>query len=574
MPEFDVLIQGGTIVDGTRAPRFTGDVGITDGKVAKIERNGRLDPSDAAKTLDAHGLVVAPGFVDLHTHYDAQINWDPYCTLSGWHGVTSIVMGNCGFGFAPVQPDMRDRAMLTMSRVEAIPYESMKAGMKWEWTTFPEWLDFLDRTPKGLNVMSYVPLAPIMIWTMGLDAAKSRPATEAEMATMCRILEESLDVGGCGFSAQRLGNGFVSVQRDYDGTPMVTDTMADEDVLAFGRVLKKRGGGFIQLTQASEDFESDMKFYDRLADESGRPILFNATAVRDDRPSIHRRILRWMDQTNRAGRKIYNQTVIMRQGLYFNFGEITGLFDGNDVVREVTMGTPAERLAKLRNPAIRQALVAEYDTGHTPVVTGSFKDFTIESVVRPEFEQYIGKTVEEVARIENKHPMDAMFDIAIADELKTEFLTPARNVREDLASELMSSPYSMAGVSDGGAHTKFVTIGAYPTDMLSWMVRDAGFMSLEEAHYRLSAMPAQCAGFQDRGTLHEGAPADMVIYDLENLKLTPEKPKVVHDFPAGEWRRVQYAEGYRWIMVNGDVTFEDGQCTGATPGRLLRHGKN
>ena len=574
MPEFDVLIQGGTIVDGTRAPRFTGDIGITDGKVAKIEHNGRLNPSDAAKTLDAHGLVVAPGFVDLHTHYDAQINWDPYCTLSGWHGVTSIVMGNCGFGFAPVQPDMRDRAMLTMSRVEAIPYESMKAGMKWDWTTFPEWLDFLDGTPKGLNVMSYVPLAPIMIWTMGLDAAKSRPATEAEMATMCRILEESLDVGGCGFSAQRLGNGFVSVQRDYDGTPMVTDTMADEDVLAFGRVLKKRGEGFIQLTQASEDFESDMRFYDRLADESGRPILFNATAVRDDRPSIHRRILRWMDKTNRAGRKIYNQTVIMRQGLYFNFGEITGLFDGNDVVREVTMGTPAERLAKLRNPAIRQALVAEYDTGHTPVVTGSFKDFTIESVVRPEFEKYIGKTVEEVARIENKHPMDAMFDIAIADELKTEFLTPARNVREDLASELMSSPYSMAGVSDGGAHTKFVTIGAYPTDMLSWMVRDAGFMSLEEAHYRLSAMPAQCAGFQDRGTLHEGAPADMVIYDLANLKLTPEKPKVVHDFPAGEWRRVQYAEGYRWIMVNGDVTFEDGQCTGATPGRLLRHGKN
>jgi N-acyl-D-aspartate/D-glutamate deacylase len=281
-----------------------------------------------------------------------------------------------------------------------------------------------------------------------------------------------------------------------------------------------------------------------------------------------------MEKTNKAGRKIYNQTAVMRQGLYFNFGEITGLFDGSDIVREVTLGTPAERLEKLKNPAIRQALVAEYDTGHTPVVTGSFKNFTIESVVNKKFEKFIGKTVEEVATMENKHPMDAMFDIAVEDKLGTEFLTPARNVRADYVSELMASPYSMAGVSDGGAHTKFITLGAYPTDMLTWMVRDAGFMSLEEAHYRLSAMPAECAGFQGRGVLREGAAADVVVYDLENLKLTPEKPKVVHDFPGGEWRRVQYAEGYRWIMVNGDVTFEDGNCTGATPGHLLRHGRD
>lgn len=574
MAEFDVLIQGGTVVDGSRTPRYMGDVGIKDGKIAKIAKNGKLKSSDAGKTLDANGLVVAPGFIDLHTHYDAQINWDPYVTLSGWHGVTSIVLGNCGFGFAPVKPEMRDRAMLSMSRVEAIPYESMKAGMKWDWETFPEWLDFLDQTPKGVNVLSFVPIAPIMIWTMGLEAAKNRPATDKEKQAMCAILKESLDAGGCGFSAQRLGDGFVSVQRDYDGTPMVTDTMADEDMLAFGRVLKERGEGFIQLTQSSPDFEADMKFYDRLADECGRPILFNATATRDDRPSIHRRILRWMEETNKAGRKIYNQTAVFRQGLYFSFADMSGLFDGNDVLREVTMGTPAERLEKLKNPAIRQALIAEYDTGHTPVVTGSIKDFTVETVKSAKYEKFIGKTIEEVAEIENKHVVDAMFDIAVDEKLETEFLTPARNVRPDFVSELMSSPYSVAGVSDGGAHTKFITLGAYPTDMLTWMVRDAEFMSLEEAHYRLSAMPAQCAGFHNRGILQEGAKADVVVYDLENLKLTPEKPKVVHDFPGGEWRRVQYAEGYRWIMVNGDVTFEDGNCTGATPGNLLRHGRD
>ena len=216
MADFDVLIRGGTVVDGSRSPRYLADVGIKNGKVAKI---GKLNPSDAKKTLDANGLIVAPGFIDLHTHYDAQINWDPYCTLSGWHGVTSIVVGNCGFGFAPCKPELRDRAMLTMSRVEAIPFDSMKAGMKWDWVTFPDWMNFLDRTPKGLNVLSFVPLAPIMIWTMGLEAAKSRGATDKEMQEMCRIVEEALNAGGCGISAQRLGNGFVSVQRDYDGTP-------------------------------------------------------------------------------------------------------------------------------------------------------------------------------------------------------------------------------------------------------------------------------------------------------------------------------------------------------------------
>ena len=573
MPQFDTLIKGGTVVDGTRTPCFVGDVGLKDGKIAQIDPDGQLKGSDATKTLDANGLVVAPGFIDLHTHYDAQLNWDPYCTLSGWHGVTSIVIGNCGFGFAPVARQNRDRAMLTMSRVEAIPYESMKAGIKWEWETFPEWLDFLDQIPKGINMLSYVPIAPIMIWVMGLENAKSRPATPAERAEMCRILEESLDAGGCGYSAQRLGNGIVSVQRDYDGTPMVTDTMADEDMLAFGEVLAKRGSGFIQLTQASEDFNADMAFYDKLAEVSGRPILFNATAVRDDRPSLHRRIVRWIEETNRKGRQIYNQTATMRQGFYFNFGE-WNLFDGSDVWREVTMGTPAERLEKFKNPALRAALCAEYDSGHTPVVTGSIKDFRIESVEKPELKKFEGKTVEECAQMENKHPMEMMLDIAVEDDLKTEFETPARNVRQDHAAELMSSEYSLPGVSDGGAHTKFVTIGAYPTDMITWMVRDGGFMSLEEAHYRLSALPAQCAGFENRGVLREGAPADMVVYDLENLKITPEKPKIVHDFPAGEWRRVQYADGYRWILVNGEVTFEDGNCTGATPGHLLRYGRD
>jgi len=568
MPTFDLIIQGGMVVDGTRLPRYRADLGIKNGRIAKI---GRLQSHDATKVIDANGLIVAPGFVDLHTHYDAQIYWDPYCSISGWHGVTSAVIGNCGFGFAPVRPEERDRSMLTMTRVEAIPYASMKAGMPWDWVTFPDFLNSIERIPKGINLLPYVPVAPIMIWVMGLEGAKSgRLPTEKETQEMCRLIHEGMDAGGCGWSAQRLGAN--SIQMDYDGTPMVTDTMSDEDMLAFAEVLAKRKEGFIQLTQASENFEKDMRFYDQLAEVSVRPILFNATAVRDDRPSLHRRTMRWIEKTNKEGRHIYNQCGTLRQGFILTY-EDWNLFDGSDVWREVTMGTPTERLQKFKNPALRQALRAEYDSGHTPIVTGSIKDFTIESVHNSNFEIYVGLTVEKIAEMENKHPIDAMIDLAIADDMKTEFITPARNMREDYATELMSSEYSIPGVSDGGAHTKFSTLGTYPTDLLTWMVRDAGFMSLEEAHYRLSALPAKCAGFQDRGVLKQGAPADVVIYDLENLKVTPEKMAVVHDFPAGEWRRVQYAEGYRWIMVNGDVTFEDGKCTDATPGKLLRHGR-
>ena len=234
MADFDIQIKGGTIVDGTRVPRYRGDVWIKDGKIAQI---GGRAPGFAKKAIDADGLIVAPGFVDLHTHYDAQIRWDPYCTISGWHGVTSLVLGNCGFGFAPFKPEFRDRSMLTMTRTEAIPYASMKAGMNWDWETIPQYLDSLDRAPKGINCIQYMPTASLMIYVMGLEAAKTRPATEAERAEMARLLDEGMDAGLCGFSIQRLGK--HSAQADFDGSPMVTDTMCDEDILNLARVLRR-----------------------------------------------------------------------------------------------------------------------------------------------------------------------------------------------------------------------------------------------------------------------------------------------------------------------------------------------
>ncbi|MBL4868446.1 MAG: amidohydrolase family protein [Pseudomonadales bacterium] len=267
MQQFDIQIKNGMIVDGERTPKYGGDIWIKDGRIVQM---GGDAPGEAKRVIEAKGRIVAPGFVDLHTHYDAQIRWDPWCTISGWHGVTSVVLGNCGFGFAPVKPEFRERSMLTMTRTEAIPFESMKAGMDWDWETIPEYLDSLDRSDKGVNVIQYMPVASLMTYVMGLEAAKTRSATEAERQEMKRLLHEGMDAGLCGFSLQRLGKD--SVQADFDGTPMVTDTMVDDDILALAEVLKERGEGVIQITQAGgEGVHKDRAFIEKLAETAGNP---------------------------------------------------------------------------------------------------------------------------------------------------------------------------------------------------------------------------------------------------------------------------------------------------------------
>ncbi|MGD0119505.1 MAG: amidohydrolase family protein [Candidatus Binatus sp.] len=579
MAEYDLIIRGGTVVDGTRLPRFRADVGIKDGRVRKI---GRIRNASAGRTLDATGCVVAPGFVDLHTHYDAQIHWDPYCTISGWHGVTSLVLGNCGFGFAPVKAADRERSMMMMTRTEQIPYESMKEGMKWRWETFPEWLENLERLPKGVNIVSYVPVSPLMVYVMGIEAAKSRPATPAERKEMQRLLNEAMDAGACGFSIQRLGAN--SLQADFDGTPMPTDCMADEDVLALAQVLHDRDEGFIQITQAQggdpihegADIRSrDRLFLEKLAEVAQRPILHNAIAVLDDVPNFHTSELEWVHACNERGLRIYGQGANVRTWFSFSL-EHWNLYDSSPAWNHATQGNREDKLQKLSDPAVREQMRAEYKM-LLSIGSGSIpENLTVATTPgHPELEKYVGRKISDIAKEEGKHPNDAMLDLAVAGDLKVVFRTGAATSYDaEKVGPLMSDPYMIAGVSDGGAHTKFFTGGSYTTDFLTWLVRDTGKVSLEEAHYHLSYLPAQAAGFVDRGFLREGAPADIVVYDLKTLKRTPEwEFETVHDFPANEWRRIQRSEGYRWTIVNGEITFEDGKCTGAMPGQLLRNGK-
>jgi N-acyl-D-aspartate/D-glutamate deacylase len=563
MPSFDTLVLNGTVVDGLRTPRYVADIGIRDGKVAAI---GRFDASDAARVIDARGLIVAPGFVDLHTHYDSQVYWDPYCTISGWHGVTSVAIGNCGFGFAPVKPEDRDRAMRTMERNEAVRFETMKAGMPWDWVTFPEFLASLQRTPKGVNMLSFVGLNPLMSYVMGLEAAKSRPATPAERDEMCRLLGEAMEAGACGFSAQILGEN--SLQRDFDGTPMITDTMSEDDLLAFARVLRDKGRGFIQVLGASPALS------DKLAAESGRPVVWNAIAVDFDNHGLVnnvKRTLDWLVRANAEGRRIIGQALTCANDWHFTF-EDWNLYDSSPNWREVTLGTPEQKLAKLQDPAWRERLRDEYgqfDTARATTMT-SIHNLILLSAESERFAKYDGQQVADIAAAEGLHAVDALLDVVVASELRASFMTPPQRIDMQAMGEIANHPYTLPGVSDGGAHMKFITLGRYPTEFLAVLVREHGIMDLEQAHWRLSAYPAMASGFVDRGFIREGAPADLVIYDYEHLKLGPVE--VLHDFPAGDWRRACKPEGYRWILVNGEPTFIDGVCTGATPGKLLRHG--
>ena len=320
MAAFDLVIRGGTIVDGTRIPRYVADLGVKDGRIACI---GKIAAHDGKRCLDAGGQIVAPGFIDLHTHYDAQLFWDPYCTLSGWHGVTSAVIGNCGFGFAPFAPEMRDRAMDTMTRLEAIPKVSMEQGMPWDWVTYPEFLDSVERAPKAINVLPYVPVGPLLIWVLGFEDAKAgRKPSDAEHRELCRLLEEAMDAGGCGWSAQRMPPwGPASVQRDFDGTPMVTDLMHDDTCFELAHVLSRRNEGFMQMLYVAGDPSMENKFFEEVSEISRRPILFNVVQAFDSRPHIHRRQLQWLSDCHQRGLRIYGQGLTTDAGYTFSFDE-------------------------------------------------------------------------------------------------------------------------------------------------------------------------------------------------------------------------------------------------------------
>jgi N-acyl-D-aspartate/D-glutamate deacylase len=361
---------------------------------------------------------------------------------------------------------------------------------------------------------------------------------------------------------------------------MVTDTMCDEDILNLARVLRKRDDGFMEITQATGHARDDLNFVERLAAEARRPILWQAVVPTRTNPEIHRRSLRWIARNREKGLPIFGQAATIRSGFAFSLDN-WNLYDASPAWREITTGTVDERKSKMKRPELRAAAVKaieEADPNFRAIlagVGGHPKHLIVQWVDNhAELEKYVGKSLSQIGMDEGKHPVEVMLDLSVATDLKAEFLGPNRGFNADFMGEIFNaSPYTFPGVSDGGAHTKFFTGGAFTTDFLKWLVRDEQKLTLEEAHYRMSALPAHAAGFRDRGMLREGYAADIVVYDLNGLAIEPDwAGEIAHDFPGGEWRRVQRAKGYHSIIVNGVETFHDGKCTGATSGKLLRNG--
>ena len=573
MPTFDMVIKGGTVIDGVRTPRYKADVGIKDGRIATI---GSVEASDGAEVVDASGRIVAPGFVDVHTHYDSQLFWDPWCTMSGWHGVTSVVIGNCGFGFAPCRPEDQDRAMLSVSRNEAVPLETMRAGMPWDWVTFPEYLDSAERTPKGVNVLSLVPLAPLYGYVIGVDKAKEQRATDDELDAMCALLVEAMEAGGCGWSSQISGD-VGNVQRDYDGTPMVTDCMTEREIVAFSRALRRIGRGTTQITGKLDTAAL-------IARESGRPIIWNALAPtgavnqHGEFRTPHLETIARLDELNRQeGVRVFASAQIVRFKSEIVL-EDYNLMDIFPAWMDACLGTVEEKIAKFADPERRPALKEAVDkmgggfgAARYPLAEITVNWISSDAPNAQELkERYEGFTIGEIAAREGKHPVDAMLDIAVAGDLDVGFGTTMIEMDPQAVKEVGTSSMALPGISDGGAHTKFVTTGRFATELLGHWVRDHEIMSAEEAHLAalgLSGSRARVA--RPRRPRRGQARRCHRLRPRHHRRAAQER---LFDYPAGEWRLVQKSVGYNRIIVNGVTTFIDGECTNATPGRLLRHG--
>jgi len=379
-----------------------------------------------------------------------------------------------------------------------------------------------------------------------------------------------MDAGACGWSAQRLPPyGGLANQRDYDGSPMPTDLMSDETALELARVLGERNEGFMQMTYVSGDVKHDARHFEELAEVSGRPVLYNVLQTNDRFPERHRNTIKWLKRCNERGLPVYAQAQSTGAGMTMTF-EDWNMFDDSEAWTEATTGTLEDRMRKLADPARRPQLREAMEVLERGAITKSFADIVVLKAHKESLQRYHDQLIGEIAAREGKHCVDVMLDIAVEDDLRTVFYVEAVGASLELTAEVVRYPYSLFGVSDGGAHTKFFTAGRYPTETLIRFVRDNDIISLEEAHFRLSAFAGHCAGFRDRGTLREGAPADVIVYNLDELGIT--EMEVAHDLPGGEWRRIQKAVGYRYILVNGQPTFIDGKETGAVPGRLLRHG--
>jgi N-acyl-D-aspartate/D-glutamate deacylase len=557
MSRYDLKITGGLIVDGTGRPSYEGDVAITGGQVVAM---GTVD-GPAREVIDAERQVVSPGFVDIHTHYDAQVLWDRRVTISPWHGVTTVVIGNCGFGIAPTRPAHRELIMQTLQKVEGMSIDALREGLgpAWPFTTFPEYLDVLERGGLGVNVAAYVGHTPLRLFVMG-DEAAQRPASPREIEQMCAILREAIAAGALGFGTSR-----ADTHIGFGGLPVPSRLASDDELRAFARVIGECGEGVMQVTIDRRDYLAWMA---DLATLSGRPITWAALLAGYGGPGSQRPILERTAALQRNGLEIVPQISCRPVIFDYDFTEPFAL-EPIACMARLAAGSREERLAAYRDPTFRR-LLAEGISQRRPRFWEQSRFAHV-----PGAADLTDRVVSAVAAERNQEPVDLVLDMALATDLELRIATALTNVDEEEIAELLLSPHVVLALSDAGAHASQICDSCYTTYLLAHWVRDKRILTLEEGIRHLTSRPAEVVGIKDRGVLAAGRPADIVIFDADTVAAGPAQR--VDDLPAGATRLVAPALGIHAVIVNGTVIREDGEDAigpgRVLPGRLLRHGE-
>src|SRR5262245_53566009 len=556
---FDLVVRSGRVVDGTGMPAFTADVAVRDGRIVRI---GRVTES-AARTIDADGCVVTPGFIDVHTHYDAQLHWEPTASPASWHGVTTVLAGNCGFTLAPARREDTKWLALMLSRVEGMSAEALATGLRWSGGSFGQFLHALDGRI-AVNMGAYVGHSAIRRHVMGDDASERR-AMPDEVVAMQTLVRQAMHEGAIGFSTSQL-----DIHVAHDGREVPSNHASADEILALGAVLADFDHGAIEIiprTFVDGYGDADRRLLLDLYRVSGRPIELNTLVPLPHQMEGWRRGVDFCRESFRRGVRLHPMFAVNELGAHFSL-DTTFLFDEMPTWRATLCQPPPERARRLADPAVREQLLVELADPAGRAFVFGWQGVFVEAVTRPEHERWVGTHVADVADAMGKAPLDAFLDLALAEDLKTQFLVgaPKDRSRDAATAELVRDPIMMAGSSDGGAHVLSFTGADYTTRLLSEWV--PGTLTLEQAVAKLTMVPAVVHGITDRGVLREGAAADVVVFDPSRLGCTATR--LVHDFPAGAGRYVVGAEGYVATVVNGEVTFEQGRYTGALGGVVLR----
>ena len=553
----DLLIRSGTVVDGTGAPGKRADVGIADGKIAGV---GDL-PGKAKKIIDAEGLVVAPGFIDPHTHYDAQICWDGGLTPSSWHGVTTVVMGNCGVGIAPCRPAAREIAMRDLVNVEAIPFEVLDAGITWDWETFPEYMDAAQRRKPALNLAFLVPLTPLRHYVMG-EASMERAATAEEVSRLKILLGEAIDAGAFGFSSTLLNQ-----HLGYQGRPLACRNASREELKACCNALRSRGKGAIEFAMTKQlgvMDDPELELLDFLLEESRRPVTFIAMFDRDDISEAVRTSLARAAPMIAKGARPQTSPLPLTREINMRSPFAFAAFPAWKRVFEDK--SKEAQAAVYGDPGFRNAFREDLKR---PASFGNWARITVHEVKNQKLKCFEGRTVAEIAAEQGKDGVDAMLDLVLLDELETELTMQSFNTRADRMAELLNNRDILLGLGDGGAHLDMLCDAGYPTYVLGTWVRERKALSLEEAVRRMTSDPAGFFGIADRGRIAPGMAADIVVFDPAAIG-SGGRPERIRDLPGGGKRMVMRSRGVEMTLVNGAPTWENGALTGASAGKVLR----